>query len=362
MGLADTLGMDTFKGYRNEDGKRKLPIKWQTASKELPNIAARLKVQNEHWAASCRERQWLKCVSTWGDKLPPYLPYLSISASTKLPVIYDGAVTFKDFVKTNKKQGTLLVMNWQLQSGSGGRPRFYVVAIEFKKFTYNNKTATFTPTKGHIDTGKISVTVEGNTYTIKAARKTFENIPKGAVWIKCKGCEDSEGRARDALHRDIRDERRNPRRAMLPSIGGKRRRSDSRDGNRPRPDSRGGNRPRPDSRGGNRPRPVSRGGDSSSDEDDDRPVSRSSRSRVTFKGKKVRPKNGKRQRREEEEAKEDEFTAAMKKVSEGKKKGRGKIQKGSLVQAHKNRRDRTSSKIYESIFTVMEDESFQLKF
>lgn len=340
MGLADTLGMDTFKGYRNEDGKRKLPIKWQTASEELPNIAARLMVQNEYWAAACKKRKWLTCEETWGSDMDGYLPYLSISASTKLPVIYDGAVTFKDFANAYKErgteQGTLLVMNWQ-HTSARNIPRFYVVAIEFKNFTYNDKTATFTPTKGHIVTGKISVTVEGNTYTIKAARKTFENIPKGAVWIKCKGCEDSEGRARDALHEDIRGERRNPRRAMLLSRGGK----------------------RPDSRSSNRRRPVSRDGN--------RPVSRDGKRQVS-RDKKVRPRNGKRQRREEKEEEDDEFTAASKRVSDGKRKGRGTIKKGSLIkgykkrEAAKNRRDRTPSKVYESIFTVMEDESFQLKF
>jgi len=354
MGLADTLGMDTFKGYRNEKGKIKLPIKWQTASKELPNIAARLKVQNEHWAAACKKRKWLTCEETWGSDMDGYLPYLSISASTKLPVIYDGAVTFKDFVTANQKQGTLLVMNWQ-HTSARQIPRFYVVAIEFKNFTYNDKTATFIPTKGHIVTGKISVTVEGNTYTIKAARKTFENIPKGAVWIKCKGCEDSEGRARDALHRDIRDERRNPRRAMLPSKGGN------------RPDSRSSNRRRPVSRSSSR-RPVSRGGDSSSeDEDDDRPVSRSSRRRPVSRSSRRRPVSRSSDSSSEDE--DDEFTATMKRVRKGRRKGRGLIQRGSLVQAHrkreaarKRRRDRKPSKIYESIFTVMEDESFQLKF
>jgi hypothetical protein len=358
MGLADTLGMDTFKGYRNEgekDKTYKAPVEWEGKTKLLANVAARLLVQNEHWAAKCRERQWLKCVSTWGQDMPPYLPYTSISGSPKLPVIYDGAVTFDDFVNTNEEQGTLLVMNWQLQSGSGGRPRFYVVAIKFSDFTYKNKTATFSPTKGKFVTGKISVTVKSNSYTITAANKTFKKIPLGAVWIKCKGCEDSVGRARDALHGDIRGERRNPRRAMLPSKGGN------------RPDSRSSNRRRPVSRSSSR-RPVSRGGDSSSeDEDDDRPVSRSSRRRPVSRSSSRRPVSRGGDSSSEDE--DDEFTATMKRVRKGRRKGRGLIQRGSLVQAHrkreaarKRRRDRTPSKIYESIFTVMEDESFQLKF
>jgi hypothetical protein len=206
MGLAETLGMKTFKGYRETNKRRELlPLKWQGKTKTLSSIANRLMVQNEYWATPCKKMEWLMCKEHWGDEIPKYIPYNSISQSTKLPAIYDGATTFNEFVEKKKTEGTLLIMCWQ-EVSKHGDPRFYVVAIEFKKFVYNKKNneATFKPNKGSYVTGKISVEVGSKSYTIKAASKTFRNVPHEAVWIKCNTCETFFDPARQSLNNDIR--------------------------------------------------------------------------------------------------------------------------------------------------------------
>lgn len=203
MGLAETLGMETFKGYRETNKRGKLlPLEWQGKTKTLSSIANRLMVQNEYWATPCKKMEWLKCKKRWGDELPKYIPYNYMSQSTELPAIYDGATTFNEFVKKKQKEGTLLIMSWQQVSGHGN-PRFYVVAIEFNNFEYNNNKATFKPNKGSYVTGKISVKVGRKSYTIKAARNTFENVPLDAVWIKCNTCETFSDSARRSLNDDI---------------------------------------------------------------------------------------------------------------------------------------------------------------
>lgn len=202
MGLAETLGMETFKGYRKTKRGELLPLEWQGKTKTLPSIANRLMVQNEYWATPCKEMQWLRCKKRWGDELPKYIPYTSISQSIKLPAIYDGATTFNEFVEKKETEGTLLIMCWQ-QVSKHGDPRFYVVAIEFKKFVYNKKNneVNFKPIKGSYVTGKISVKVEEDSYTVTAAGKTFRNVPHKAVWIKCNNCKTDP--ARQSLNNDI---------------------------------------------------------------------------------------------------------------------------------------------------------------
>ena len=178
MGIAkDWFGLTEHKGYINENSTQ---VKWEGSAIENKLIANQLIMQNEYWAAKCLERSILFiCTKTAGEKLDGYLKYTKYSNSNKLPAIYKNARSLSEFIKSGATEGTLLLMNFQLESKNKGT-RFYAVEIPFSGFNKGNGTL---KTK----TGDTKIEISGNSVTVTAKAmgktKTFNNVPMGAFWI-----------------------------------------------------------------------------------------------------------------------------------------------------------------------------------
>ena len=83
---------------------------------ENKTISDKLMMQNEYWAAKCLERGVLFiCNKTAGQDKPAYLKNKQYSKSNKLPAIYKNARSLSEFIKSGATEGTLLLMNFQLE-------------------------------------------------------------------------------------------------------------------------------------------------------------------------------------------------------------------------------------------------------
>ena len=122
MGIAAKLfGLTEHKGYINENSTQE---KWEGSAIKNKTISDKLIMQNEYWAAKCLERGVLFiCNKTAGQDKPAYLKYKNIRR-VELPAIYKNARSLSEFKKSGATKGTLLLMNFQLESQSKG-PRFY---------------------------------------------------------------------------------------------------------------------------------------------------------------------------------------------------------------------------------------------
>ena len=178
MGIAkDWFGLTEHKGYINKNSTQ---VKWEGSAIENKLIANQLIMQNEYWAAKCLERSILFiCTKTAGQDKPAYLKYKQYSKSNKLPAIYKNARSLKEFTTSGATEGTLLLMNFQLESKQKG-PRFYAVEIPFKEFDGGKGTL-------NSDAGKVKIKISGNSVTVTAKTmgktKTFSKVPIDAFWI-----------------------------------------------------------------------------------------------------------------------------------------------------------------------------------
>ena len=174
MGIAAKLfGLTEHKGYIKKNDKQ---VKWEGSAIENKTISDKLMMQNEYWAAKCLERGVLFiCNKTAGQDKPAYLKYTKYSKSIELPAIYKNARSLPEFKKSGATKGTLLLMNFQLESQSKGT-RFYAVEIPFKEFDGGKGTL-------NSDAGKVKIKIVGKSVTVTARGKTFKNVPIGAFWI-----------------------------------------------------------------------------------------------------------------------------------------------------------------------------------
>ena len=174
MGIAAKLfGLTEHKGYIKKNDKQ---VKWEGSAIENKTISDKLMMQNEYWAAKCLERGVLFiCNKTAGQDKPAYLKYKQYSKSNKLPAIYKNARSLSEFIKSGATEGTLLLMNFQLESQSKGT-RFYVVEVPFSGFNKGKGTL-------KSKAGDVTIKISGNSVTVTARGKTFNNVPMGAFWI-----------------------------------------------------------------------------------------------------------------------------------------------------------------------------------
>ena len=174
MGIAAKLfGLTEHKGYINENSTQ---VKWEGSAIKNKTISDKLIMQNEYWAAKCLERGVLFiCNKTAGQDKPAYLKYTKYSKSIELPAIYNKARSLPEFKKSGVTKGTLLLMNFQLESQSKGT-RFYAVEVPFSGFNKGKGTL-------NSDAGKVKIKIVGKSVTVTARGKTFKNVPIGAFWI-----------------------------------------------------------------------------------------------------------------------------------------------------------------------------------